>query len=126
MADTIRGTCTDLGIAFAEQIPVLYYYLPNAGALKYNDAIGVVDDPQVMDWRDALDRLRASRADTSLRPLLDRLPVGRRLFVFSPITENPRSWRAPWTELVRRRSAQYGGIVDRDPRFGGRCLDLRM
>ena len=100
-----------------EQIPVLYYYLPNAGALKYNDAIGVVDDPQVMDWRDALDRLRASRADTSLRPLLDRLPVGRRLFVFSPITENPRSWRAPWTELVRRRSAQYGGIVDRDPRF---------
>lgn len=100
-----------------EQIPVLYYYLPNPKALKYNDTMGVVDDPQVMDWRDALDRLKASRAATSLRPLLDRLPVGRRLLVFSPITENPRSWRAPWTELVRRRSAQYGGIVDRDPRF---------
>jgi mannosyltransferase len=102
-----------------EQVPVLFYYLPNAASLRYNDAIGVVDDPQVMDWRDALDRLRASRAATSFAPLLDRMPVGRRLLLVSPITENPRSWRAPWTELVRRRSAQYGGALAADRRF--RC-----
>jgi mannosyltransferase len=100
-----------------EQIPVLYYYLPGAARLRYSDAIGPVNDPQVMDWRDALRRLRASRAATALEPLLDRMPVGRRLLLLSPITENPRSWRAPWTELVRRRTAQYGGVVERDHRF---------
>jgi mannosyltransferase len=102
-----------------EQIPVLYYYLPNASTLRYNDAIGVVTDPQVMDWRDALDRLKASRASTAFLPLLDRIPVGKRLLLVSPITDNPRSWRAPWTELVRRRGAQYGGALAADRRF--RC-----
>jgi mannosyltransferase len=100
-----------------EQISVLYYYLPQGKALRWADTMGPVADPQVMDWRDALDRLKATRVSTSLEPVLDRLPVGRRLLVFSPITENPKSWRAPWTELVRRRSAQYGGAVDTDPRF---------
>ena len=73
-----------------------------------------------MDWRDALDRLRASRAATAFVPLLDRMPVGQRILLVSPITENPRSWRAPWTELVRRRSAQYGGLLRGDRRF--RCF----
>jgi mannosyltransferase len=72
-----------------------------------------------MDWRDALDRLKASRAATSFLPLLDRIPVGRRLMLVSPITDNPRSWRAPWTELVRRRGAQFGRALQADRRF--RC-----
>jgi mannosyltransferase len=103
-----------------EQIPVLYYYLPGAGGLRYADATGPVGDPQVMDWRDALDRLRASRAATAFVPVLDRMRVGQRILLVSPITENPRSWRAPWTELVRRRSAQYGGLLQGDRRF--RCF----
>ncbi len=78
-----------------------------------------VADPQVMDWRDALDRLKASRVANAFEPVLDRMPVGRRLLLVSPITENPRSWRAPWTELVRRRGAQYGGALQADRRF--RC-----
>jgi hypothetical protein len=45
------------------------------------------------------------------------MPVGRRLLLLSPITENPRSWRAPWTELVRRRGAQYGEALQADRRF---------
>jgi mannosyltransferase len=102
-----------------EQIPVIHYYLPNAASLRYADTMGPVGDPQVMDWRDALDRLKASRVSTSLEPVLDGMPVGRRLLFVSPITENPRSWRAPWTELVRRRGAQYGGALEADRRF--RC-----
>ena len=102
-----------------EQVPVLYYYLPGAPLLRYADATGPVADPQVMDWRDALDRLKASRVATAFTPLLHRMPVGRRLLLVSPITENPRSWRAPWTELVRRRSAQFGGALQADHRF--RC-----
>ena len=100
-----------------EQIPVIYYYLPNAPFLRYADAMGPVADPQVMDWRDALDRLKASRVGNAFEPVLDRMPVGRRLLLVSPITENPRSWRAPWTELVRRRGAQYGGALQADRRF---------
>jgi uncharacterized membrane protein len=100
-----------------EQIPVLYYYLPNAAFLRYADTMGPVADPQVMDWRDALDRLKASRVSNAFEPVLDRMPVGRRLLLVSPITENPRSWRAPWTELVRRRGAQYGEALQADRRF---------
>jgi mannosyltransferase len=102
-----------------EQIPVIYYYLPNAPMLKYADTMGPVADPQVMDWRDALDRLKASRAATNFKPVLDQMKVGTRLLLVSPITENPRSWRAPWTELVRRRGAQYGQALATDHRF--RC-----
>ena len=60
--------------------------------------------------------MRRSRCDDQLEPVLDAIPVGRRLLFVSPITENPRSWRAPWTELVRRRGAQYGGALEADRR----------
>jgi hypothetical protein len=102
-----------------EQIPVVYYYLPGAQTLRYANTMGPVTDPQVMDWRDALKRLKASRVGNALEPVLASVPVGHRVLLVSPITENPRSWRAPWTELVRRRGAQFGGALAADPRF--RC-----
>jgi hypothetical protein len=102
-----------------EQIPVVYYYLPGAATLRYANAMGPVADPQVMDWRDALKRLKASRVGNALEPVLASVPVGHRVLLVSALTENPRSWRAPWTELVRRRGAQYGGALQADPRF--RC-----
>jgi hypothetical protein len=98
-----------------EQVAILAYYLPPG--LAYSDAIGPVADPLVMDWRDALDHLRAARASTALTPVLNQLPPGRRLLLVAPVTDNPRSWRAPWTKLVRRRSAQYGAAIQSDPRF---------
>ena len=31
-----------------------------------------------------------------------------------PLTEGVENWRAPWTQLVRRRSAQWGAILAGD------------
>src|SRR5205823_942945 len=50
-----------------EQVPVLRYYL--GGGLRWATTLGPVTDPRIMDWRDAVDRLRRTRA----RPTLDNL-----------------------------------------------------
>ena len=34
-----------------------------------------------------------------------------------PVTSAADDWDAPWTELVRRRSAQWGAALADDPRF---------
>jgi hypothetical protein len=34
-----------------------------------------------------------------------------------PVTTRADDWDAPWTELVRRRSAQWGGALAEDDRF---------
>jgi mannosyltransferase len=38
-------------------------------------------------------------------------PGGHVLFV-APVTEERRDWRSPWTQLVRRRSAQWGALLE--------------
>jgi mannosyltransferase len=98
-----------------EQVPVLHYYLPRG--LRYATTLGPVADPGVMDWRDALRRLRAAQPGETLGPLLARLPTGRRLLLVRPVIEEAKSWRAPWTSLVRRRSAEWATLVARDGRF---------
>ncbi|HLM49505.1 MAG TPA: glycosyltransferase family 39 protein [Solirubrobacteraceae bacterium] len=102
-----------------EQSALLDYYLPSG--LAYADVLGPVADPRVMDWRDALERMRATGVGV-LGPTLDRLPVGRRLLLVSPITDAPSRWRAPWTSLVRRRSAQWGQAVQADRRLRVRAV----
>ncbi len=97
-----------------EQIPVLRYYLPDG--LRYTTSLGTVTDPGVMDWRDALDRLRGQRAQSTLAPLLDRLPPGRRLLFVRPVTTRG-GWSAPWTRLVRQRSAEWRRVIAMDDRF---------
>lgn len=98
-----------------ERVPVLDYYMPEN--LAYATPLGRVSEPRVMDWRDAQTRLEAARPATTLAPLLDALPEGRNVAVVRPVIDNEDDWQAPWTRLVRRRSAQWGKALDRDPRF---------
>ena len=42
-----------------EQVPVLVHYLPDG--LRFATPLGPVADPAVMDWRDALSRLRTTQ-----------------------------------------------------------------
>jgi mannosyltransferase len=98
-----------------EQVPLLYYYLP--AGLRYADLFGATDDPRVFDWRGALGRLRRTSTAKDLDPLLNRLPVGSRLLVVSPVADQPARWRAPWTQLVRRRDAQWTQRVATDARL---------
>ncbi|MBA2504473.1 MAG: hypothetical protein H0V29_00850, partial [Thermoleophilaceae bacterium] len=97
-----------------EQVPVIAYYMPIG--VRYFTPLGEVADPTVMDWRDAYPRLRDARAGTKLEPVLDSLPRGKNLILVRPIIGS-NGWNAPWTEMVRRRSAQWGRAVRDDRRF---------
>jgi hypothetical protein len=99
-----------------ERLAVLSYYGPEG--LQYATTLGRVTDPGVMDWREALPRLKASRVDNTLEPLLDTVPVGGHVLLVRPVIRSDASWRAPWTKLVRRRSAQWARALAADERFG--------
>ena len=98
-----------------EQVPVLNYYLPKG--LSYATLTGPVADVGVTDWRDGVERLRASSPQKDLKPILDALPPGRRLALVAPTIYGPEGWSAPWTELVRLRSEQWNQYVSNDERF---------
>lgn len=111
-----------------EQTPVLHYYLPDG--LRYADAISMVRDPRVFDWRDAQERLQDAKPSRVLASYVSSLRPGQTLVLVNPIIRTG-SWRAPWTRLVRKRSAQWQRQADRNPnlvrigvqpRFGNRAL----
>jgi mannosyltransferase len=98
-----------------DQIPALHYYL--GPELSYATPIGHVSDPSVMDWRDALSRLRAAHPDKTLVPLLDRLPVGRQVVLVRPIVRDSDREVAPWIATIRDRSVEWGRALGSDERF---------
>ena len=98
-----------------EQLPLVRYYLP--GPYRWATTMGPSRDPQIMDWRDAVDHLDAARPATALAPLLARVPVGGHVLLVRPVTFGTSNWKPRWTTLVRRRSAQWGAALVRDPRF---------
>jgi mannosyltransferase len=97
-----------------EQGPVMHVYLPPG--LRWANSMGPVPDPRVMDWRDVRDRLEAARPTPTADALIRTLRPGQKLLLVAPIIRSG-SWRAPWTSLVRRRSAQWQRVLDRDERL---------
>jgi hypothetical protein len=102
-----------------EQIPLIHYYLNADGAhgLRYATQLGYVPDAQVFDWRDATARLRATRVSRDLNPILDSMRVGQQLYLIRPVVSRKIEWTAPWTSLVKRRSAQWIRALDRHRQF---------
>jgi mannosyltransferase len=70
----------------------------------------------VMDWRDVRDRLVAAKPTPTEDALVRTLRPGQKLLLVAPVIRSG-SWRAPWTSLVRRRSAQWQRVLDRDKRL---------
>ncbi len=95
-----------------EQIALMWYYMPSG--LRYASTIGPVSDPRYMNWVNALDRLRAANPARTLDSLVATLRPGQQLMFVRPLTEGAQSWQASWTELIRRRSAQWGAILQSD------------
>jgi len=94
-----------------EQVPTLAYYLPRVR--RFGTALGPTADPHVMDWRDALARLkRASRASVrgTLMPMVDSLPIGQRVLVVVPVNfpDTPT-----WMKLIKRDSNRWIGALER-------------
>jgi mannosyltransferase len=98
-----------------EQHPLVNYTLP--AGLQEATELGPVKRKGVMDWRDAQDKLEAATPARNLTPLLDRLPRSRQVLLVHPVTSDIDSWDAPWTQLVRRRAAQWGRALELDRRF---------
>ena len=111
----VRAVAHDIGPSLApgdlvistqpETVPVLHYYLPEG--LKYATLTGPLTDVGVWDWRDGVTRLNATNPEKDLKPLIDALPVGRRVALVEPITWTLNRWMAPWTKLVRIRSKEW-------------------
>jgi hypothetical protein len=98
-----------------EQHPLVHYHL--RGGLVEATELGQVKTKGVMDWRDAEERLKAATPEKNLAPLLDRVPPAGHVLLVHPVTTNTNDWDAPWTALVRRRSAQWGRALEADSRF---------
>ena len=95
-----------------EQTPLAYYYLP--GGLRYATTLGPVKDPTYMNWVYALRRLQHAQPKNVLPPLVASLRRGQQVLFVRPLTEGAQNWKASWTVLVRRRSAQFGAILQND------------
>ena len=98
-----------------EEVPLAWYYLP-AGLRFANTSQGtLVPDPQSMNWIDALTRLRDADPNTTLNRLIATLRPNQQVLFVRPLTEGAQNWQSPWTQLVRRRSAQWGALLASNP-----------
>lgn len=103
-------------VAQPEQTSLAWYYLP--AGLRYANTIGPVRDPSYMNWVDAKSRLEHAAPRATLAPLVASLRPGQQLLYVRPLTVGVQNWNAPWTQLVRRRSAQWGAILQADVESG--------
>lgn len=99
-----------------EQLPALQHYLGATGE-RPATLTGPARHPDVVDWRDALPRMRNTTVERNLTPLLDHTPVGGRVLLVRPIVPNPVLWRAPWQAVVRIHSSRWLRAMLDDRRF---------
>jgi mannosyltransferase len=99
-----------------ERVPIMRYYL--GPKYRYADIFGLSKDPQVMDWIDAMARMKTVRIQTDLEPLLASVPLHRHVMLVRPIVDKKaNSWDAPWTHRVGIFSIHWARALNRDPRF---------
>jgi mannosyltransferase len=99
-----------------EQTPLAYYYLNDGNhSLTFaNTMQGIDAQPTYMDWIDALKRYRNENPFKVVPRILNNLKPGQQVLFIRPMTEGAQSWKAPWTELIRLRAAQWGEIIAAD------------
>jgi len=71
-----------------------------------------------MDWVKALRRLTNTNPAATLTPIVNAMKPGQHLLFIRPLTEGAQNWEAPWTIMVRRRSAQWGAQLQDDVNRG--------
>jgi hypothetical protein len=98
-----------------EQVPVLRYYL--GAGYRWATTLGPDSDPQVMDWADALQHLRAATPQADLAPVLASVKPGQHLVVVTPVFRDYRAWEARWTKRVYVTSQIWTRAIAHDPRF---------
>jgi mannosyltransferase len=97
-----------------EQTPVLRYYV--GPGYRWATTLGRTPDPHIFDWRDAVDRLDATKAQPALDRLVRGVPVGHEFVVIAPVFRDYRAWRAEWTKLVWRKATAWNWLLEHDSR----------
>jgi mannosyltransferase len=95
-----------------EQSPLAWYYFP--AGLRWASTMGPTDDPSVTNWMGAMGKLQDADPRATLGPLVASLKRGQQLLFVRPLTEGAKNWSAEWPALVRRRSAQWGQLLQED------------
>jgi mannosyltransferase len=95
-----------------EQTPLAWYYFP--AGLRWASTMGPTDDPSVTNWMGAMSKLQDADPKATLGPLVASLKPGQQLLYVRPLTEGAKNWGAEWPALVRRRSAQWGQLLQDD------------
>jgi hypothetical protein len=98
-----------------EQVPVLRYYFGRDR--RYANTFGPVRDPRVFDWVDAVSRLRATPALTTLDSLIRTVKPGQEFVVVTPVFRDYRAWDAKWTNLVWQKAREWTLLLQTDPRL---------
>lgn len=92
-----------------EQVPTLAYYLPRV--TRFGTTLGPVGDRGVVDWRNALSRLRRSSLRTVLMPMVHALRPGERLLLVVPVHS---ATQPLWLGLIGRYSKQWTRALEHD------------
>jgi len=95
-----------------EHVPLLHYYF--GPTLRYADPTGLVADPQIVDWRNASERVEAATPEVGLVPLVEDLEAGRHLFLVCPRTDNDED-SLQWFRLMERHCRAALRTLDGDP-----------
>jgi mannosyltransferase len=103
-------------VAQPEQAPLAWYYLP--AGLQYATTLGPAKDPSVVNWMGAMGRLQDDNPRATVSRLVASLKPGQQLLYLRPLTEGAKNWNAAWPALVRRRSAQWGQVLQDDQANG--------
>jgi mannosyltransferase len=95
-----------------EQVPTIAYYLPQVK--RFGTPMGPVADAHVVDWRDALNRLRRASVQGTLLPMVDALLPGQRVVLVNTINlpDSP-----PWMKLIKRDGNRWLKALNHDPAF---------
>jgi mannosyltransferase len=91
------GTPTLVLSTQLEEVPALHYYMPSVK--RFGTPLGPVADPGVVDWRNALSKLRASSVQTVLMPMIRSLSPGDRVLLVVP-NDLPKS--PDWLKLITK------------------------
>jgi mannosyltransferase len=102
-------------VTHPEQTPVINYYA--RPGLRYATELGPTPDPRVMNWVDAMKRMKAATPQKNLEPLIAGMRPGQHVLLLRPIVGGTSGWTAPWTSLVRQRSADWARALLHDRRF---------
>jgi hypothetical protein len=99
-----------------EQAPLAAYYLGTG--LRFASTAGPITDPTVTNWMGAMSRLQDADPQAAVGPLVASLKPGQQLLYVRPLTEGAKNWKAAWPALVRRRSAQWGRLLQAEQANG--------